>query len=71
MLNHMTPQTSSQGDSESQNGYGGTNSHYYIKHLNELRDQVTHLETVNSKMVPDLEQYDKENYELKEKMHEL
>ena len=65
VLHQVMSGTSSQGDSESQYTYGVTNSHYYNKQIGELRDQVTHLETVNSKMVPDLEQYDTENYELK------
>ena len=63
-------QMSSQGDSESLNNYGTTNSHYYKSHLNELRDQIIHLETVNSKLVPDLENYEAEIYDLKYKMKE-
>lgn len=32
----------------------------------ELREQIRHLETVNSKLVPDLERYEAEIYELRE-----
>ena len=32
----------------------------------ELRERIRHLETLNSKLVPDLERYELENYELKE-----
>ena len=60
---------SSQGDSESQNNYGTSNSQYYDRsHVTELRDQITHLETVNSKLVPDLEKYEAEIYDLKHKL---
>jgi len=36
--------------------------------VTELRDQITHLETVNSKLVPDLEKYEAEIYDLKHKL---
>ena len=34
--------------------------------MTELRESIAHLETVNSKLVPDLERYEKEIYELRE-----
>ena len=54
---------SSTGDSEAA-GLG--NIQYYKQKITELRESIVHLETVNSKLVPDLERYEKEIYELRE-----
>ena len=52
---------SSQGDSEQlQNSYRDTNSQYYRSQMQEMRDHINHLETVKSKLVPDLEKYEAE-----------
>ena len=37
----------------------------------DLQHQIKHLEAVNSKLVPDLEAYEAQIYELREKVSEL
>ena len=59
------------GDSESlQNGYKDTSSQYYRAQMQEMRDHINHLETVKSKLLPDLEKYEAEIYDLKTKVKE-
>ena len=38
--------------------------------MQEMRDHINHLETVKSKLVPDLEKYEAEIYDLKIKVRE-
>lgn len=38
--------------------------------MQELRDQVSHLEIIKSKLLPDLERYEAENYDLKQRVKE-
>ena len=61
------------GDSESLqggNGFKDTSSQYYRAQMQEMRDHINHLETLKSKLVPDLERYEAEIYDLKIKVKE-
>ena len=59
----MTSGVTSSNDGESH--FGGGNSYYYQQTIVELREHIRHLETVNSKLLPDLERYEAEIYELR------
>ena len=57
--------------SEMQERDGGANNQYYQKQCKYLQEQVQHLETVNSKLLPDLERQEQDIYQLKEQVQEL